>query len=81
MLVPEEGMASVTIRNIPPEVLLEMKAAASRNGRSLEGELRDLLQRRYRSRKEVLGSIRKRWSGLPAVSPGQVDDWIEAGRK
>jgi hypothetical protein len=81
MLGSEDAMASVTIRNIPPEVLLEMKAAAARNGRSLEGELRDLLQRRYRSRKEVLGSVRKRWRSLPGIPPGQVDAWIEAGRR
>lgn len=81
MLTPENDMPSVTIRDIPADVLREMKAAAARNGRSLEGELRHLLQRRYRSRKEVLASVRQRWASMPRVTPGQVDSWIDAGRR
>jgi len=74
-------MGSVTIRNLPDEVVAEIKAAAALHGRSLESELRELLQRRYRSREEVLTLVRERWNELPRVTAKQVDAWIEAGRK
>jgi plasmid stability protein len=74
-------MGSVTIRNLPDGVVAEIKAAAALHGRSLESELRELLQRRYRSRKEVLTLVRERWNELPRVTAKQVDAWIEAGRK
>jgi antitoxin FitA len=74
-------MGSVTIRNLPDGVVAEIKAAAALHGRSLESELRELLQRRYRSREEVLTSVRERWNALPRVTAKQVDAWIEAGRK
>ena len=38
-------MGSVTIRNLPDGVVAEIKAAAALHGRSLESELRELLQR------------------------------------
>jgi plasmid stability protein len=74
-------MGSVTIRNLPEGVVAEIKAAAALHGRSLESELRELLQRRYRSREEVLTLVRERWNELPRVTAKQVDAWIEAGRK
>jgi plasmid stability protein len=74
-------MGSVTIRNLPDGVVAEIKAAARRNGRSLESELRELLQRRYRSRREVLTAVRERWDELPRVTAAEVDAWIESGRK
>lgn len=74
-------MGSVTIRNLPDGVVAEIKAAAALHGRSLESELRELLQRRYRSREGVLTSVRERWNALPRVTAKQVDAWIEAGRK
>ena len=74
-------MASVTIRKLPAEVVAEIKSVAARHGRSREGELRDLHQSRYRRRAEVLASVRKRWKDLPKVTAGQVDSWIEAGRR
>lgn len=74
-------MGSVTIRNLPDGVVAEIKAAAVLHGRSLESELRELLQRRYRSREEVLKSVRERWTELPGVTADQVDAWIEAGRR
>ena len=74
-------MGSVTIRNLPDRVVVEIKAAAVLHGRSLESELRELLQRRYRSREEVLESVRERWTELPGVTADQVDAWIEEGRR
>jgi antitoxin FitA len=40
-------MGSVTIRNVDEEIKRGAKLIAAANGRSLEGELRDLLRRTY----------------------------------
>jgi antitoxin FitA len=40
-------MGSVTIRNVDEEIKRGAKLVAAANGRSLEGELRDLLRRTY----------------------------------
>lgn len=36
-------MATITIRNLPPEVMTRLKERAKRNGRSMEGEAREIL--------------------------------------
>lgn len=42
-------MAQVLVRELDQEVVDRLKARASRNGRSLEAELRDILERAVRS--------------------------------
>jgi plasmid stability protein len=42
------AMAQITIRNLPDEVVARLKEIAASNGRSLEAELRLLLQRHAR---------------------------------
>ncbi len=37
-------MAAVTVRNLPEEIHLALKARAKRNGRSTEAEIRAILQ-------------------------------------
>ena len=73
-------MTSVTIRGLPDDLLLRIKAAAAAHGRSLEQELRETLAARYPTRDEVLGAVRERWAGLPEVSADDIDSWIETGR-
>lgn len=70
----------MTIRGLPDELLVRIKAAAAAHGRSLEQELRETLAARYPTRDQVLGAVRERWGELPHVSADQVDSWIETGR-
>ena len=70
----------MTIRGLPDELLVRIKAAAAAHGRSLEQELRETLAARYPTRDEVLGVVRGRWGELPQVSADQIDSWIETGR-
>lgn len=73
-------MTSVTIRGLPDDLLVRIKAAAAAHGRSLEQELRETLAARYPTRDQVLGAVRERWGELPQVSADEIDSWIETGR-
>ncbi len=73
-------MTSVTIRGLPDDLLVRIRAAAAAHGRSLEQELRETLAARYPTRDQVLGAVRERWGELPQVSADEIDSWIETGR-
>jgi len=73
-------MATLTIRNVPKEVLERLKASAAQHGHSLEQELRDLIERRHQSREDVLRRIEARWKELPKASPEEIERWIGEGR-
>lgn len=70
----------MTIRGLPDDLLVRIKAAAAAHGRSLEQELRETLAARYPTRDQVLGAVRERWGELPQVSADEIDSWIETGR-
>lgn len=74
-------MATITIRNLPDDVVERLKAAAERNGRSMEQELRALIQERYMSKAEALKRIRSRWSALPETKADEVSRWRGLGRR
>ena len=74
-------MATLTIRNLPDEVVDRIKTAATHQGRSMEQEVRDVLLRRYASRNEVVRRIRQRWEELPATAASDVKRWRKANRR
>ena len=74
-------MATLTIRNLPDDLIDRVKASAARHGLSMEQELRDLLQSRYAHRSEVLARIRGRWTELPPTEAEEVRKWWEEGRR
>jgi antitoxin FitA len=55
-------MATLTIRNVPDELVNRIKLLAGQKGVSMEQEIRDLLQSRYEQRGAVLERIRQRWA-------------------
>ncbi|MYB49985.1 MAG: hypothetical protein F4X72_12095 [Dehalococcoidia bacterium] len=69
-------MATLTIRNVPDEVVARLKKVAANKGHSMEQELRDLLKTKYPARAEVLDRVRESWKTLPEVSTEEVDKWI-----
>ena len=69
-------MATLTIRNVPEEVVARLKKVAANKGHSMEQELRDLLKTKYPARAEVLDRVRESWKTLPEVSTEKVDKWI-----
>ncbi|PHJ68571.1 hypothetical protein VF14_04265 [Nostoc linckia z18] len=73
-------MATITIRNISDELVDRIKRLAEQKGISMEQEVRDLLQKRYGQRDEVLARIRERAKALPMESESQVQSWKSEGR-
>jgi plasmid stability protein len=73
-------MATITIRNISNELLDRIKRLAAQKGVSMEQEVRDLLQKRYGQRDEVLARIRQRAEVLPMETESRVQSWKSEGR-
>ena len=73
-------MATLTIRNVPDEVVARLKKVAANKGHSMEQELRELLKTRYPARAEVLDRVEQRWETLPPVSAEEIDQWIAEAR-
>lgn len=74
--------ATLTIRNVPMRVVRRLKSLARRRGRSMEQEVRDLLEEHAAERASVLRQIEASWprqSRRPR--PAEVDAWIAAGRE
>ena len=61
-------MAQVIVRNLPDDVVARLKARASRQKRSLEQELREILSEAARpSREEILADIDRIRAMTPKV--------------
>ena len=73
-------MVTITIRNVPEDVVARLKKVAANNGRSMEQELRELLKTKYPSRAEVLDRVERRWETLPPVSAEEINQWIAEAR-
>ena len=75
-------MATLTIRNVRPAVVKSLKALARRNRRSMEQQVRELLEDYVAERRSVLEQIEAGWAAQPRrPTAEQVDNWIGAGRK
>jgi plasmid stability protein len=74
-------MATLTIRNLPDDVVKRLKEVAARNKRSMEQEVRELLQERFAARVEVLRRVRERCRSLPKTTAEEVNRWIREGRE
>lgn len=74
-------MANLTIRNLPADLVERLKESAARQGRSMEQEVRVLLQTRYMERPEFLDRLRAGWDDAKAPTASEVRRWRAAGRK
>jgi len=75
-------MATLTIRNVRPSVVKSLKALARRSRRSMEQEVRELLEDHVAERRSILGQIEAEWATQPRrPTAEQVDNWIGVGRK
>lgn len=74
-------MATITVRNIPARIIRSLKSIARKGNRSMEQEVRDLLEEHVAARDAVLEQIEAGWerqARRPAAR--EVDAWIDAGR-
>lgn len=75
-------MPTLTIRNVPTKVVKSLKSLARRRHRSMEQEVRELLEAHVADRRSVLEQIEAAWARQtrrPTAS--EVDAWIGVGRR
>lgn len=73
-------MATLTLPDLPDDLLSRLEAAARRHGRTVDDEVRLLLERRYARRDLMLERIRTRWNTVAVPRAAEVDAWIENAR-
>jgi plasmid stability protein len=74
-------MPTLTIRNVPAKVVKSLKALARRRRRSMEHEVREMLEAHVAERQSVLEQIEAGWARQARrPSAAEVDTWIRAGR-
>jgi plasmid stability protein len=72
---------TLTIRNVPLRVVQSLKALARRRGRSMEQEVREIVEEQVSDREAVLRQIEASWSRQRRrPTAAEVERWLEAGR-
>jgi len=72
---------TLTIRNMPPRVVRSLKSLATKHGRSMEQEVRELIEEHVAERGAVLEQIEASWSEQRRrPTAAEVDRWLETGR-
>ncbi len=75
-------MPTLTIRNVPNRVVRSLKALARRRRRSMEQEVRELLEAHVAERRSVLEQIEAGWVRQSRRPTGaEIDAWIGTGRE
>lgn len=75
-------MPTLTIRNVPPRVVKSLKQLARQHGKSMEQQVREVLEERVGDRLAVLREIRESWKNQTRpITAEEVDEWIETGRE
>jgi plasmid stability protein len=74
-------MATITIRNLSPKLLRSLKLLAQRHHRSMEQEVRDILEQRVGDRLSVVEQIKQSWKAQErATTADEIEEWINTGR-
>ena len=74
-------MATLTIRNVSPRVVRSLKSLAQEHGRSMEQEVRDVIEEHVSERQSVLEQIEASWSEQRRrPTAAEVERWLETGR-
>ena len=75
-------MATLTVRNVPTKVVKSLKTLARRNRRSMEQEVRAVLEQHVGDRLALLDEIEQSWKRQARrPKPGEVEAWIGVGRE
>jgi plasmid stability protein len=75
-------MATLTIRKVPPGVVKSLKSLARKNRRSMEQQVRELLEEYVADRSSILEQIEATWATQSRrPSAKEVDTWIAVGRQ
>jgi plasmid stability protein len=75
-------MATLTIRNLAPRVVRALKAQAERNRRSMEQEVREIIEGQVGDRTSAINQITRSWAAQERIpSADEVEAWIREGRQ
>ena len=75
-------MATITVRNIPDEVIVMIKNRARRNRRSMEQEVRSILSGVVHDRERAMNRIVSLWTKQKKpVSREEIDEWLRRARR
>ncbi len=75
-------MATLTIRNVPPKVVKSLKALARRSRRSMEQEVRTVLEEHVGGRAALLEQIERAWTRQTRRPKAtEIDEWLRVGRE
>jgi len=75
------SVATLTIRNVPVRGVRALKAIAKRRHRSMEQEVRDLLEEYVGERAAVVKQVEASWEPQSRrPSAAEVEKWIVTGR-
>jgi plasmid stability protein len=74
-------MATLTVRNVPPRVVTTLKMLAKRNRRSMEQEVRAVLEEHVGDREALLEQIERAWAQQARRPKAtEIDEWLRVGR-
>lgn len=74
-------MPTITVRDVPAKVVRSLKALARRHSRSMEQEVRDLIEGYVVERRAVLDQIEAGWSKQTRrPTATEIDTWMGIGR-
>ena len=75
-------MATLTIRGVSPKVVRELKALAAINQRSMEQEVRDIIEEHTGDRLSAIRQIESSWQKQRTRPKAKdVERWIRMGRE
>ncbi len=75
-------MATLTIRNVSTKVVKSLKTLARRNRRSMEQEVRAVLEQHVGNRLALLDAIEQSWARQSRRPKGsEIEAWIGVGRE
>ena len=81
VLAKEFAMPTITVRNVPVKVVQSLKALARRHNRSMEREVRDLIEGYVVERRAVLDQIEAGWNKQTRrPTATEIDTWMGVGR-
>jgi plasmid stability protein len=81
VLAKERHMPTITVRNVPSKVVQSLKALAKRHNRSMEQEVRDLLEGYVVERRAILDQIEAGWQQQTRrPTAAEVDAWMAVRR-
>jgi plasmid stability protein len=75
-------MATLTVRNVPPKVVKTLKSLARRNQRSMEQEVRAVLEEHVGDREALLEQIEGAWTNQARRPKAtEIEQWLKVGRE